>query len=190
MPQELLDEREFELVNIVGAQLAVNQRDLSRQMKLSLGMTNLILRRLISKGYIRIQQLNQRKVQYLLTPKGFSEKMRKSLKYTLKTINSISLIKLSLQRMVGEFYQNGQREFWIIGTSDLAQLIEVVVKESGWGDCRFHYIHQWADQVHEGVIFICKEDVVLQGNGSLKVVHVIHELSKTDLLLEKAGDKV
>ena len=30
MPNKLLDEREFELVNIVGAKLGANQRDLSR----------------------------------------------------------------------------------------------------------------------------------------------------------------
>jgi len=45
MPSKPLDEREFELVNIVGAQLAANQRDLSRHMKISLGMTNMLLRR-------------------------------------------------------------------------------------------------------------------------------------------------
>ena len=58
MPQDTLNEREFELINIVGANLAANQRDLSRYMDLSLGMTNMIIRRLIAKGYIRIRQLN------------------------------------------------------------------------------------------------------------------------------------
>ncbi len=111
MSKELLNEREFELVNIVGAQLAQNQRDLSKQMNMSLGMTNMLLRRLISKGYIRIQQLNSRKVQYLLTPKGFTEKMRKSVKYTLKTINSISLIKIRLRDIISNLYAQGQREF-------------------------------------------------------------------------------
>jgi len=52
MSQDTLDEREFELINIVGAELSSNQRDLSRHMDLSLGMTNILIRRLISKGYI------------------------------------------------------------------------------------------------------------------------------------------
>ena len=87
MHKETLDEREFELVNIVGGQLSTNQRDLSLHMDLSLGTINMLLRRLVAKGYIRIEQLNQRKVKYILTPKGFSEKMRKSVKYTVKTLN-------------------------------------------------------------------------------------------------------
>ena len=97
MPTETLDEREFELINIIGAQIATNQRDLSHHMDLSLGMINMLIRRLITKGYIRTKQLNQKKVEYLLTPKGFSEKTRKSIKYTIKTLNSITAIKDSMR---------------------------------------------------------------------------------------------
>lgn len=180
MPQELLNEREFELVNIVGAQLAKNQRDLSKQMNVSLGMTNMILRHLIAKGYIRIQQLTSRKVQYILTPKGFTEKMRKSVKYTLKTINSISLIKARLRDIISNLYAQGQREFWVFGASDLALLIEMVVKELRLSDCRLHYINQWLGQTSSGVLLICKEDVAVAGNGALQVVNVVHELAKDE----------
>ena len=61
--KDSLNEREFELINIIGAQLGANQRDLSKQLAISLGMTNLLVRRLIAKGYIRIRQLNQKKTQ-------------------------------------------------------------------------------------------------------------------------------
>ena len=47
----------------------------------------------LTKDTSRINQLNKKKVEYLLTPKGFSEKMRKSVRYTIKTICSIGLIK-------------------------------------------------------------------------------------------------
>lgn len=180
MAQEPLNEREFELVNIVGAQLASNQRDLSRQMQMSLGMTNMLLRRLVSKGYIRIQQLNSRKVQYILTPKGFTEKMQKSVKYTLKTINSISLIKTRLRDMINALYLKGNRDFYVLGTSDLALLIETAVRELGLADCKVNYINQWLDQATQGVLLICKEDINVNGNDSLHVVNVVHELAKDE----------
>ncbi len=187
MAQEVLNEREFELVNIVGTQLAQNQRDLSRQMDLSLGMTNMLLRRLIAKGYIRIQQLNSRKARYILTPKGFTEKVNKSIKYTLKTINSIFLIKTRLRGIISDLYTQGQKEFWVLGVSDLALLIEVAVKELGLADCRLHYVNQWLGQASKGVLLICKEDVAVEGTESLQVVNLVYELSKDNLLL--AGEK-
>ena len=120
MPTDNLNEREFELINIIGAELGANQRDLSRQMELSLGMTNMLIRRLINKGYIRIRQLNKKKVEYLLTPKGISEKTSKSIKYTLKTINSISAIKECLKNKLFPLTQEGERCFAILGESDFA----------------------------------------------------------------------
>src|SRR3989338_3198712 len=128
MNNNTLDEREFELINVVGMRLSSNQRELSKHMDLSLGMTNMLLRRLISKGFIRIRQLNKKKVEYLLTPKGFSEKMRKSLKYTMKTLNSIGLIKNRVQEVIARFYASGERKFLILGQSDLVLVVEMVFR--------------------------------------------------------------
>jgi len=57
--EKVLDEREFELVNILGADLGSNQRAISRRMNLSLGMINMLIRRLISKGYVRMSEDKQ-----------------------------------------------------------------------------------------------------------------------------------
>lgn len=155
----MLDEREFELVNIIGAEIASNQRDLSRHMDLSLGMTNMLIKRLISKGYIRIKQLNKRKVEYILTPKGFAEKMKKSVKYTLKTLQSIGLIKEQLRKIVLPLYEKGERHFYILGESDFAHLIEIVLREKQLKDYTINYILEMPEKEVEGVLFICREDV-------------------------------
>lgn len=152
-----LNEREFELVNIVGAELAANQRELSRQMNLSLGMTNMLLRRLVTKGYIRIKQLDSRKVGYFLTPKGFAEKMRKSVKYTLKTISSIGLIKKQLLEILGSLYTQGHRKFYILGESDFAELVESSLIQSQWAGIEVIRIKSLAEG-SDGLVLICRED--------------------------------
>ena len=42
MSPEPLNEREFELINIIGRRLGSNQRDLSSHLNLSLGQTNML----------------------------------------------------------------------------------------------------------------------------------------------------
>lgn len=155
--QDTLNEREFELINIVGAKVGANQRDLSHQMDLSLGMVNMLIRRLISKGYIRIKQLNKRKVAYLLTPKGFAEKMRKSVKYTLKTINSIGGIRNCLKDVLADIVQKGERDFIILGGSDFAVLVEMTLKELCSDLCRLVHVQEIPAEPVEGVLLICKE---------------------------------
>ena len=172
-----MDEREFELINIVGSEIASSQRDLSRRMNLSLGQTNMLLRRLITKGYIRISQLNKRKVQYLLTPKGFSEKMNKSVKYTLKTINSITIIKERFKALLKEIYEKGERKFFILGESDLASVVEMVMRELSFKDCSVQRIKDLPNEGVDGTILICQEDV-FDKIVAEKKVDLIHELAK------------
>jgi predicted transcriptional regulator len=182
-----LDEREFELVNIVGAQLAVNQRDLSRRMNLSLGMTNMLLRRLITKGYIRITQLNKKKVQYILTSKGFTEKIQKSINYTLKTINSIGLIKNHLGQILSKVYDKDLKKFYILGESDLAGLLEQVLNETVKSQYEAIHIKSLSEAKTDGVVLACKEDLVV-GQNNPRVINLIEELAK--LHAEEDSSKV
>jgi len=66
-----INERELRVIEEVGADKNLTQRKISHSLGLSLGTTNLILKKLVRKGYIKMRQLNRRKIQYILTPKGF-----------------------------------------------------------------------------------------------------------------------
>jgi len=182
-----LDEREFELINIIGAELGSNQRDLSHHMDLSLGQTNMLIRRLIAKGYIRITQLNKKKVRYLLTPKGIAEKMSKSIRYTLKTINSIGLIKEKIKEVVVKSYENGERVFLVLGKSDFAHLIEVVFKEMNLTEYEINYIDEFSEYSKEGTLLICKECSEDEYRKSDKVIDLVRELAKDQTFVNQIG---
>ena len=181
-----MDEREFELINIIGGEIGANQRDLSRQMNLSLGMTNMLVRRLLTKGYIRIRQLNKKKMEYILTPKGFMEKTRKSVNYTLKTINSIGLLKQSIAALLRTAYDQGARKFYLLGGSDLSGLVDMAARENFGSDCEVVHAQELSLSMDDGVVLICREDVSLDGFESLKMVNVVEELAKDYTLVGQA----
>jgi DNA-binding MarR family transcriptional regulator len=185
MPDEELDEREFELINIIGPQVTANQRDLSRQMNLSLGMVNMLIRRLITKGLIRTRQLNKKKIEYIITPKGFSEKMRKSVQYTVKTINSISNIKEGLNKIIQRLVSEGETEFYILGRSDFAHLVDMAIQEYSQNRFKGIFIEDVTQDYPEGILLVCKENV---GNGHWKVkkaINLIEELAKANAFAER-----
>lgn len=55
-----------------------SQRSLARSVGIALGLTNLLVRRLVRKGCVRIIQIRPNRVRYLLTPTGIAEKARMS----------------------------------------------------------------------------------------------------------------
>lgn len=181
-----MDEREFELINIIGGPLGPNQRDISRQMDLSLGMTNMLIHRLLTKGYIRIKQLDKKKVEYILTPKGFAEKMQKSIKYTMRTINSIGVIKKTLADILTKAYDEGYRKFYILGASDLAGLIEIVLKEKFNDAYEVFHVSEITSVLSDGLVLICREDVIVDVPG-VKTLDMIHELAKDEAVILERG---
>ena len=123
-----INENEWRLLQAVESGEASSQRKLAGHLDISLGMVNLCLRRLIKKGYIKTHGLNKRKVKYLLTPKGFTEKMKKTYHYTQKTISELSRIKSNIQNEICAQYLAGQRDFVIAGSGELADLTEIAIK--------------------------------------------------------------
>nr|NIM03326.1 winged helix-turn-helix transcriptional regulator [bacterium]NIO73593.1 winged helix-turn-helix transcriptional regulator [bacterium] len=60
---ERTEDYEFKIIFEIDKNLNTTQRKISRQIGLSLGMTNLVIRKLIAKGYIKVKGLDRRRVQ-------------------------------------------------------------------------------------------------------------------------------
>ena len=58
-----LNEKEFRLISLIAQGASKNQRAISAGLGLSLGMTNLILRRLVSRGVLEMHRLTSKKVE-------------------------------------------------------------------------------------------------------------------------------
>lgn len=68
------DQYTHQILTEIEAGKLVSQRSLSRNLGIALGLTNLLVRRLVRKGWVRIIQIKRNRVLYLLTPAGVAEK--------------------------------------------------------------------------------------------------------------------
>jgi len=123
-----ITEKEFAVIKEISGNHLPDQRTISHHTGISLGLTNLIIKRLITKGYIKAAQLNRKKIQYMLTPKGFSEKADKSYRFALKTITHFRMLKNNIQNLVNDRYKNGCDRFEVNGNGELADIIELAIR--------------------------------------------------------------
>lgn len=75
------DEYARRILADVEAGRGASQRSLARSAGIALGLTNLILRNLVRKGWVRITRVKPNRVRYLITPAGIAEKARMSRAY-------------------------------------------------------------------------------------------------------------
>ncbi len=140
-----ISERELRIIEEISRDKNLTQRKISHRLGLSLGMTNLILKRLVSKGYIKVKGLNRRKVQYILTPKGFAEKTKKSYRYFLKTIYSLQEMKKKIQRLILMEYEKGKTHFVILGEGELADIVELSLKGLNKSELEYRRVSRLED---------------------------------------------
>lgn len=128
---------ELKLLDIIAAKPEGTQRHLANASGFSLGLTNTILKKLAMTGYIKIQNLNARKMLYILTPKGLAEKSRRSYDYILNTIKSYHTCLNRIKSVINNEISAGKKHFTIIGTGNIADIVELAIIELGRSDITF-----------------------------------------------------
>jgi DNA-binding MarR family transcriptional regulator len=136
---ELLD-KEFLVIKQISENPQLDQRTISQQTGLSLGLVNLIIKKLAKTGYIKIKMLNGKKIEYILTPKGLSEKIKKTYNYVLKTINYFSYTTEKIKQVVFEEYKKGKEEFYILADDEIYKIIELCFKDLSITDVKYKRI--------------------------------------------------
>src|SRR5881397_209507 len=68
--------RDLTVLDAVARDQHITQRSLAAKLGIALGLTNIYLKRLIRKGYIKCVNVQSNRISYLITPRGIVEKAR------------------------------------------------------------------------------------------------------------------
>ncbi|MFH1724207.1 MAG: hypothetical protein ABII00_06250 [Elusimicrobiota bacterium] len=143
-------DKEFVLIREISLGRDKTQRELSSSAGLSLGMTNLLLKRLVRKGYLKIKHLDWNKARYLLTLKGSAEKARKSHEYALFVWRQARRINHSIQDAVSAEYSGGARDAVVVARPETAALVRCAIGERKLPGLRVEFVERF-EQVKPGV---------------------------------------
>ena len=80
----------------------VTQRQLSRKLGIALGLTNLLVRRIVQKGWVKVKHLKANRVAYFITPAGLVEKGRLTQAYFDNTIRLYTETRSRITRRLEE----------------------------------------------------------------------------------------
>ena len=101
---------------------SLSQRSLSRKLNISLGLTNSILKNLISRGWIKAKKDTGRKFLYIITPTGMANVSHLMYKRFKETFHYYHYAKDLLTAYLMKLYQQGEKTINIYGTNQLAEI--------------------------------------------------------------------
>lgn len=109
---------------------ATTQRELANKLNISLGLVNSFVKRIVRKGYFKVTTIPGRRVQYILTPKGISEKSRKTLSYVQYSMTYYKDVRLKLQVLASDLMAKGVKRVALVGTGEFAELFYLAMKQN------------------------------------------------------------
>ncbi|MBI5050902.1 MAG: winged helix-turn-helix transcriptional regulator, partial [Nitrospirae bacterium] len=116
------------ILDEISKESSVTQRTLSSKLDVALGLVNAYIKRLTKKGYIKITTIPKNRAKYILTPKGFTEKVRLTYEYMQYSMNYFKEIRERIDDIYKKMISSGVENIIIWGDGEVAELSYVSMR--------------------------------------------------------------
>jgi DNA-binding MarR family transcriptional regulator len=122
--------RDLQLLEALEQDASITQRSLATRLGIALGLTNLYLKRLIRKGYVKCVTVAPNRLVYSLTPRGMARKARLTYEFMKYSLDFYRDARRHLRDSLTLAVARPQR-IAIYGTGDAAELVFLLLREMG-----------------------------------------------------------
>ena len=130
-------DRELNLLEQIEHDPDITQASLAAQLGVAVGTVNWHLKRLISKGYVKVKRAQRRKLRYIITPEGIALRARLTVNYIETSMNLYRrtrqrVIELLAQVKQSRIESSGHEAIIIDGEGDIAEICRLTCLEQGF----------------------------------------------------------
>ncbi|UCG63394.1 MAG: winged helix-turn-helix transcriptional regulator [Deltaproteobacteria bacterium] len=122
------DFRSLQLLEEIDNNHSPSQRDLAQKLNISLGLVNSFIKRLATKGYVKITTIPRNRVKYILTPKGFAEKSRLTYEFIQYSFHFYKRALRDIEDLLNDFQERGVKKVVLYGANDLAEIASISLR--------------------------------------------------------------
>jgi len=107
----------------------ITQATLAERLNVAIGTVNWHLKRLVSKGYIKVKRAQRRKLRYIITPEGIALRARLTVNYIETTMELYRRTRLRVNEALLQVKQAGFDSVYILGDGDIADICRLTCLE-------------------------------------------------------------
>jgi len=107
------------------------QANLAAQLGVAVGSVNWYVKRLITKGYVKVTHLQRRKLHYFLTPAGLALKFKLTRSYMDASLVTYRALRQSARQVLEEVREAGYVAVRIEGDDEAAEILRLTCLEQG-----------------------------------------------------------
>ena len=123
--------RDLSLLDNIERDPQITQADLATQLGVAVGTVNWHLKRLISKGYVKVKRAERRKLLYIITPEGLAIRARLTVDYVEQQFNLYRRVRQKVKEYIEQVKKNGFDHVRLVGEGDVADICRLTCLEQG-----------------------------------------------------------
>ncbi len=127
--KSIILDNEHYIMSEVEANEHITQRELSRKLGVSVSTVNVLMNKMIKEGLIKMTQVSQRQVLYMLTPSGMMEKAKKTVSYLKGHYRAINETKEKIKSLLDELNQENDIIYVLMNNDEMSEILSIAIHE-------------------------------------------------------------
>ena len=122
-------DNEYIIMSEVSENENVTQRELSKKLGVSVSTVNVLMNKMIREGLIKMTQVSQKQVLYMLTPVGMMEKAQKTVRYLKGHYRAIYETKEKIKSILDEVNHEYDVIYVLMCNDEMSEILTLAVQE-------------------------------------------------------------
>lgn len=131
MLSEQLSDRELVLLEEIELDPDVTQAGLAAQLGVAVGTVNWHLKRLVSKGYVKVKRTQRRKLRYIITPEGLAFRAYLAINYVESSMRLYRKTRQRVRDLLSQVHSAGFNQVIVQGNGDIYDICRLTCLEQG-----------------------------------------------------------
>ena len=126
-----IKQQEYDLLNEIAQDSMVTQSNLSDRLGIAVGSVNWYIKRLITRGWVKVSHLDRTRLKYDLTPTGMKVFTQRAMLYARDSLKVYGSYRQKAKALILELKQTGVQQVYIDGEDEIIDILRLTCFEAG-----------------------------------------------------------
>ena len=129
-PMADIKEHEYALLDEIAKDSMVTQANLSQQLGIAVGSVNWYIKRLISRGWVKVSHLSRTRLQYDLTSEGVAVFTERAMQYAKDSLKVYKSFRQKAKSVVADLQAMGITGVYLDGSDEIMDILRLTCLEA------------------------------------------------------------
>lgn len=121
---------EYALLNEIAKDSMLTQANLSDRLGIAVGSVNWYIKRLTTRGWVKVSHLNRTRLKFDLTSDGMAVLSQRALLYARDSLKVYGQYRVKAKTLVKELKEQGIRSVYIDGDDEVMDILRLTCTEA------------------------------------------------------------